>query len=190
VSAPRLGRREALKLAASAALASRLGGRSWAEAAAEPRFFTSAELALVDELTELVIPKDGHSPGARGAGVAVFVDAMLAEADPVYPEDAELRAHWKDGLQQTDALSQQLHGRAFLAGTSAERQAVLEKLAASAEEKDSFFSLLKEWTVFAYYTSEIGIDQELGYLGNRMLPEFVGELPKGPALPDPEASGD
>jgi hypothetical protein len=189
VSGRRLGRREALKLAAGAALASRLGGRSWAEeVAAEPRFFTGAERALVDELTELVIPADDHSPGARAAGVAPFIDAMLAEADPVYPEDAEARTRWKDGLRRTDALSRELHGRAFLAATPDERHAVLETLAAEAAEKDGFFSLLKDWTVDAYYTSEIGIDQELGYLGNRMLSEFVGDLPRGPARPDPEPS--
>lgn len=182
-----LSRREALKLAAGAALAGHLDGRLGAQgpAPAEPRFFTPAELALVDELTELIIPADDHSPGARAAGVAPFIDAMLAEADPAYPEDAEARTGWRDGLRETDALSRELHGQAFLACTPEQRRAVLEKMAAGEAEPrtraETFFGLLKEWTVDAYYTSEIGIHRELEYRGNTMLNEFAGELPKGPA---------
>src|SRR5438445_11644763 len=42
------------------------------------KFLTAAEHALLDELTELIIPADGHSPGARGAAVAGFIDGRLA----------------------------------------------------------------------------------------------------------------
>jgi hypothetical protein len=37
-----------------------------------------------------------------------------------------------------------------------------------------FFGELKEATAHAYYTSKIGIHQEMEYKGNTMLPEFVG----------------
>ena len=38
-------------------------------------FFTPEELALVDELSEMIIPADAHSPGARAARVAAYIDA-------------------------------------------------------------------------------------------------------------------
>src|SRR5262249_40884528 len=78
-----LSRRDALKLAAGAALIaplSRLASPAAAAAAdAPPRYFSADELALVDELTEMIIPKDDHSPGAREAKCAAFIDFMLAE---------------------------------------------------------------------------------------------------------------
>src|SRR2546425_2747260 len=42
------------------------------------KFLTPAEYALLDELTELIIPSDAHSPGARAAGVAAHIDSRLA----------------------------------------------------------------------------------------------------------------
>src|SRR5262249_32603109 len=42
-------------------------------------FFTPAEFEMVDELSELIIPADEHSPGARAAKVAEYIDRRLAE---------------------------------------------------------------------------------------------------------------
>ena len=60
-------RRDMLKLTAGTVVA--ISGVLDA-AQAKTLFFTPAELALVDELTEIVIPADEHSPGARAARVA------------------------------------------------------------------------------------------------------------------------
>jgi len=79
-----LTRREMLEAAAAAALAAPLvqagGGTAASGAGAPARFLTPAELALLDELTEMIIPTDDHSPGARAAGVAAYIDARLAES--------------------------------------------------------------------------------------------------------------
>ena len=42
-----------------------------------PQFFSSEEFPCIERLTELIIPSDG-TPGAREAGVAEFVDFMVA----------------------------------------------------------------------------------------------------------------
>jgi hypothetical protein len=39
---------------------------------------------------------------------------------------------------------------------------------------EEFFVMSKQATIRGYYTSEIGIHQELRYKGNQMIPEFVG----------------
>ena len=56
--------------------------------------------------------------------------------------------------------------------------AVLTKLAKNEKnpqtEAEKFFTQLKETTAFAYYSSSIGIHQEMGYLGNVLLPQFKG----------------
>ena len=129
------------------------------------RFLTPAEYALVDELSELIIPTDAHSPGARAAGVAGYIDARLAES-----LEPDQQARWRAGLQAVEALSRDLNGKALLEATPDQRVAVMTRMAASeADPKtplDHFFKELKWWTVFGYYTSKIGIHQDQEYKGN------------------------
>src|SRR2546423_9482224 len=98
-----LSRREMIEVTA-AALAAPLLPVSAATAAAAPRlaggFLTTAELALLDQLTELIIPTDEHSPGARAAGVAAYVAGRLAES-----LEPEWQASWRSRLQAGGRLS-------------------------------------------------------------------------------------
>ena len=57
-------------------------------------------------------------------------------------------------------------------------------------EIERFFVVLKRITVDGYYTSEIGIRQDLNYKGNTYLDRFLGcEASGGPAR-HPHATGD
>ena len=57
----KLDRREALKLAAGAALGGRaLTGAGWAAPLPAGRFFDGPELALLDALSDTIIPADEH----------------------------------------------------------------------------------------------------------------------------------
>ena len=162
-------RRDLIRIGAAAALASQAGFA----AVEAPKFFTPAEFAMVDELTELVIPADDHSPGARAANVAAYIDARLAEAfEPQEPEK------WRAGLQSVDALSRKMHDRAFMEGSPPQRVAVMSRMAENEKHPKApeqvFFVELKGATAHAYYTSKIGIHQEMEYKGNTILQEFVG----------------
>ena len=162
-------RRDLIKIGAAAALASQ-GGFGATEA---PKFFTAAEFAMVDELSELIIPADSHSPGARAANVAEYIDARLAEA--FEPQQQE---KWRAGLQAVEALSQKSCGRAFLDARPEDRVALLTRMAENETHPKTpeqfFFVELKAATAHAYYTSKIGIHQEIEYKGNVLLQEFVG----------------
>jgi hypothetical protein len=162
-------RRALIRIGAAAALASQAGFA----AVEPPKFFTAAEFAMLDELTELIIPADDHSPGARAANVAAYVDARLAEAfEPPEPEK------WRAGLQLVDALCQKMHDHAFMEASPKQRTAVLSRMAENENHPKTpeqvFFGELKAATVHVYYTSKIGIHQEMEYKGNTMLREFVG----------------
>jgi hypothetical protein len=165
-------RRELFKIAAATAFAAKFGS-----AEDQRRFFAPPEFAVVNELTELIIPADDHSPGARAAGVAAYIDARLAES-----LDAQHQDLWRKGVQLVNQASLQMHGKAFLESSPAERTAVVQRMAQNEEEPKSpeemFFTELKRATVHAYYTSKIGIHQEMEYKGNVLLNQFVGtELP-------------
>jgi gluconate 2-dehydrogenase gamma chain len=199
-------RRDALKLAAVAA-ATPLLPRGIAEAsaasvparAAAGRFFTAPEMALLDELVEMIIPADAHSGGARAAGVAGYIDGRLAAYEASIPELADDRGKWKAGLATVDALAREASGKPFLETTPAERTALLERIAkplvraelpteepeerrTPAVEKPEtagqrFFVLLKSWTARGYYTSKVGLHDEMEYKGNRAIVEFAGTDP-------------
>jgi gluconate 2-dehydrogenase subunit 3-like protein len=167
-----LTRRDAIKLGAAVTVAVSIEGTK-ALAQQPATFFTREELALVDELAEMIIPTDDHSPGARAAKVAAYIDARLAEAfDPAG------RTMWRDGLKSIDRLSRDVNGRLFMESAPAERLAVLERVAAHETKpekpEEHFFAELKARVVGAYYTSEIGIAQEMEYKGNTYQPEFSG----------------
>jgi hypothetical protein len=149
-----------------------------AAAAATGLFFTAAELGLLDELTEMIIPADEHSGGARAAGVAAYLERTLAEKDPRIEDHAAERQRYKDGLARVDELAKEMHGVAFLEAEPAQRLAVLERMAANEGDPEApeelFFAELKRSTGYAYYSSRVGMIDDIGYQGNRVISEFVG----------------
>ena len=139
-----------------------------------PRFFTPAEFAVVDELSDMIIPTDAQSGGARAAGVAAYIDARLAESFEKEPP-----ARWRAGLVAVEALSREMSGKTFMASTPEQRLAVLTRMAAGEKEPktpaEQFFREIKGFTVRAYYTSKIGIHDDQQYKGNVYQPgEFAG----------------
>jgi hypothetical protein len=178
-----LSRRDALKIAAATAAAVATGCTDAAPppAAATPgppvgsaqTFFTPDELAMADELSEIIIPTDANSLGARAAKVAAYIDRRLAEAW----DEAE-RTLWRQGLKSVDDLSRSLHRKAFMQASLDERIAVVTRMAANEDTpekpEEKFFADLKSRVVDAYYSSEIGIKQELKYLGNTYQDEYAG----------------
>jgi hypothetical protein len=166
-----MARRDLIKLTAGAAMVSQ------ARAAGGPKFFTPDEYALVDELTELIIPADQKSGGAKAARVAEYVDGRLAEAFEQKERDA-----WRQGLKLVNSISEQMHAGAFLKSTAAQRVAVLTRMAANEQAhkapEEVFFQRLKAFTIQGYYTSKIGIHDDLEYKGNTFQQgDYAGYLP-------------
>lgn len=105
--------------------------------------------------------------------MAAYIDARVAEAfESKDPDD------WRDGLQLVNEISRKMHGQAFMEASPEQRIAVLTRMAKNEMNpktpEEVFFRQLKHATVHAYYTSKIGIHQEMEYKGNVMLQEFAG----------------
>jgi len=143
------------------------------EARSAVRFFTPVQYSLVDELSETIIPADSHSPGAKAAKVVDFIERALRET----PDD-DLRRTWKEGLPLIDSMSSHFNGKPFVDASPEERIAVLTVLSENERMTDlpevKFFKSLKHLTVIGYYTSKVGIHDDLQYQGNRVLQEYVG----------------
>ena len=145
--------------------------------APKPKFFTPAEFALVDEMSDMIIPTDQQSRGARAAGVALYIDGRLAEA---FEKDQPQT--WRTGIKAVEALSREMHGKTFMASTPEQRLALLTRIAAAEADPKSdaekFFKEIKGGTVRAYYTSKIGIHDDQQYKGNVIQPgEYAGYDP-------------
>ncbi|MGH9751780.1 MAG: gluconate 2-dehydrogenase subunit 3 family protein [Blastocatellia bacterium] len=143
-----------------------------AKAPYKAKFFNADQLALVATISELIIPTDDHSPGAIAAEVPEFIDLMISEAS------AETKKAWTDGLAAMDKLSQTRNGIPFNKAAKDQQIAILTEIskneAKPQTQEERFFRAIKNITIDGYYTSKIGIHQELKYKGNTYLSEFKG----------------
>ncbi len=137
------------------------------------RFFTPSEYTLVEELSETVIPADSHSGGAKAAKVADYIEQFLRETI-----DDNEKSIWREGLPLIDMMSQHYNGKSFVDSSSEQRIMMLTVLSDNEHMIElpevRFFRELKRLTIHGYYTSKIGIHDELEYKGNRMLAQYVG----------------
>jgi gluconate 2-dehydrogenase gamma chain len=151
----------------------------------KPLFFSPEQFRLVEHLAEMIIPAD-ETPGAKQAGVAEFIDFMLANRVSVSaPYDAqstedllrqgsEAQEQFITGLAWINAHSKLEFGHTFLDCTAEQQNNLLEELAYKAKFKPTtregreFFQLLRDYTVVGYYTTKIGLES-LGYPGLRTV---------------------
>jgi len=176
------------------------GAGAGAVGAYQPLFFSAEHYRLVDALAELILPED-DTAGARKAGVAEFIDFMVANRVPISgsghsepPRDSamkmgsELQAQWIEGLQWLNARCQNDYGHAFLDCSAQQQNELLsalaykEKFTKGTEAGREFFHLLRDYTVTGYYTSRVGLEA-LGWPGLR---SHWDKPPGCPHTDDPE----
>jgi hypothetical protein len=141
----------------------------------KPLFFNAEEMRTITAISDLIIPTDDHSPGAVEAKVPAFIDLMVSVANE------ETKRLWRDGLAAIDRLATKRFNGRFADLRSAQQTELLKELAKNefkpaAEQtlEERFFRAIKTLTIDGYYTSEIGIHQDLQYQGNRYQKEFLG----------------
>jgi hypothetical protein len=125
------------------------------------QFFSPEEMALLDRAMEAILPGDDHSPGAHDARTALFADLIVSNS----PDD--VRQDWRAGLRLLAAELENSTIPDWLNRAGANERSPQSAL-------DLFFMKLKRMTVEGYYTSRIGIHQDLQYQGNTYSKEFKG----------------
>jgi hypothetical protein len=141
--------------------------------------FTAADVALLDEIAETILPETA-TPGAKAARTGAFMALMVTD---VYL-DAEQRV-FRDGLAALQEACRGMHGVAFMAATPAQRLALLEVLdreqKTAMEERSvplrtrypadpppeqqpaHYFRMMKELALLGFFTSEIGYTKVMRY---------------------------
>lgn len=193
-------RREAL-MKMAVALGATVAGPRLLAAAFQPGLpvgFTLADLALLDEIGDTIIPPT-HIPGAKAAGIGAFMAMMINDCY----ETAD-QAAFKAGLAKLPADYAAKYNEPFLTGQPANRTAFLNELdreqrthtsrirkerreAGLAEHAADgrtphYFRLMKELTLLGYFTSEIGSTQAMRYL--EVPGSFNGDAPYVKGDPD------
>jgi hypothetical protein len=133
---------------------------------------TPTQYATVEAFAEAIIPTDTRSPGAKAARVADYIDLLLSEAD------SRTKGLWTEGLQALDHTALQRYNTTFVRLASTQVEELLTDISRNERQPqtsvEQFFAMTKDATIRGYYTSEIGIHQELKYKGNQFLAEFAG----------------
>lgn len=141
-------------------------GGSW-----QPQTLSADQDHLVTAIAEAIIPAT-DTPGATIARVNEFIDLLLSKW-----LDREGVRRFLDGLEEFDSRTRAVAGRSFIDLALDQQLALLEPLdreaievrnaareAGSEHAEDlPFFGMMKEMTLVGYYTSEIGMTQELLY---------------------------
>src|SRR5439155_13009050 len=101
---------------------------------------------------------------AHEAKVSFYIDLVVANSTEA------TKRQWKDRLGAFESEFGKL--------TGPEQSVLLNRLAAAERNPGSpaehFFADLKRATLFGYYTSQIGLVKELGYMGNSVQSGFPG----------------
>jgi glucoside 3-dehydrogenase (cytochrome c) hitch-hiker subunit len=141
--------------------------------------FTAADVALLDEIAETILPETS-TPGAKAAKTGAFMALMATEA-----YDAQQQQVFRAGLGQVDDACRKAHGVPFMQATPAQRLSVVEVLdreqksamdartpartkrapaaPAAPDEPAHYFRMMKELTLLGYFTSEIGYTKAMRY---------------------------
>jgi gluconate 2-dehydrogenase gamma chain len=152
----------------------------------KPVFFNEDQAALISTLAEIIIPKT-TTPGAKEAGVPLFIDTMLHEVYPKKDQDSFLK-----GLAEFDAEAKKTCGDRFIDCGPAEQVAFVKKQHDAAFVKPvqgistawwgsgggsekPFILKVKELTLLGFFTSEAGATQVLQY--NQVPGPYQGCVP-------------
>ncbi len=196
-----MNRRELLQCAAllvSGATASKLGFALTDEqlvylatapdyARAKSDFFSHQQRKIIAAMAEATIPAT-DTPGAIEAGVPHFIELMVAD----WLNDQE-RALFSAGLADMETRIPQDHGKSFDLLEAQQQLVILETMEAAAADSPwysqgnirrpfisdaPFICMVKELTIWGFFTSEVGASQVLRT--NMMPMRFDGNLPLAP----------
>jgi len=129
---------------------------------------TPEDLAFLDEVGETILPTTASSPGAKAAKIGDFMKIYVSDCY----EDKNQKI-FLEGMKKLNEASKAKNDKSFLDASPEQRHDLL--VALDKEQKDytskkkdedpaHYFRMMKELTLFGYFTSEIGATKALRYI--------------------------
>lgn len=140
------------------------------------RTLTEEQLATLNKLTDLILPRVGDSPSASELKVPDFFDEWVSAPFPHQMNDRKLVL---EGLVYLDGEANHRYKKTFKDLTIDQQKAICDEICnlpkAKKEQKRAAicFAKIRDLTMGGYYTTDIGI-REVGYVGNMPLAKFDG----------------
>ncbi|HEX2718647.1 MAG TPA: gluconate 2-dehydrogenase subunit 3 family protein [Gemmatimonadaceae bacterium] len=132
---------------------------------------------LIEEVADTILPTTASSPGAKAAGAGAEINLLLSDC---YDRDAQQRV--VQGLGELRAGSEARFGRPFTALAPDQRTQLLSAIAADSRDRaDHWFPIVRELSLRAYFSSEIGMTKALRYIP--VPGRWVGCVPLQPGQP-------
>ena len=179
-----MNRRRAIKIAGMAAGSFLLGGYTFSMEGCKKRaktfneFYSEADVQLFNEIAEVIIPATA-SPGAKEAGTGYFIATMLADSF-----SADERESVRTGIAKIDETCVRKFSKDFLGCTPQQQAEVFKALDQQVKQYNRvrtpdgpkhFFWLLKELTIFGFFTSEAGMTKVIRYAP--VPGKYLGDVP-------------
>jgi hypothetical protein len=129
--------------------------------------FSPDDISFLDEVGETIIPAT-DTPGAKEARIGEFMHTIVRDC---YNEREQ--QIFVDGMSKLNDASKQKNGKSFLESNPAERKSLLIDLDKEQKEYTTkkkpedpahYFRMMKELTIWGYFTSEPGATKALRYV--------------------------
>lgn len=185
-----MDRRELLKMIVAATGAAMVGlpALVHGQAPVGPKTaFSAADIGTLDEIAETILPRTG-TPGAKDAGAGAFMATFVTDC-----YTAEQQAAFRAGLVDINKRA----GGGFVALTAPDRTELLRTLDAEAKKRVSevsetgtaeagektphYFTMIKQLTIFSFFTSKVGATEVLKYVA--VPGRYDGDVPYVPGTP-------
>ena len=172
-------RREALVITASIMGAAIIGSEFLLSGCTNerkiPDLFSDLDISVLDEVGEVILPQTQLSPGAKDAKIGLFMKSIVTDCYNLKEQKI-----FKNGIAVLNQMALDAYSKNFLDLEQTQKFDLLVKLDkdtrdGSNENKDHFFIMMKQLTIWGYFTSEPGATKALKY--NQIPGKFIGCIP-------------
>ena len=138
------------------------------EVAASGLNFTPENISFLDEVGETILPTTASSPGAKEAKIGEFMKAIVSDCYEKKNQDVFVEVFTK-----LDQSAEKKFGKTFLKLAPDDRQSLLVAIdqeakshqkSKKADEQEHYFTMVKQLTLWGYFTSEPGATKALRYV--------------------------
>lgn len=129
--------------------------------------FSATDISFLNEVAETILPATS-TPGAKEAKVGDFMTVIVKDC-----YEAKDQTIFKEGMNKLQEACKKACGKSFMEATPEQRHDLLVALDKEQKEYQSkkkpedpnhYFRMMKELTLWGYFTSEIGATKALRYV--------------------------
>jgi hypothetical protein len=138
------------------------------EVAATGNTFTPETISFLDEVGETILPASAASPGAKESKIGEFMKTIVSDC---YEEkDQKI---FMDGIGKLNEASNKKFSKDFMSLSATEKHDLLVEVDKEAKDNlankkegdpQHYFTLMKQLTLWGYFTSEVGSTKALRFL--------------------------